>query len=315
LYKPPSDFIRKTIHDIFTVELAEKMQNSINEALEKGFCMLEYDMVEENQRYFMARLVKLNKYEVLSIVSDITHLKLYAKELEVLNATKDRLFSIIGHDLKNGLNNIIGFAQLIESRMGEKLDCEKYQKYNKLILQSGLSISNLLNNLLTWARAQRKQIVVSPDLLNLHKLVDECYELHRASFEDKHITFSNDVPDALYMCVDRSMMHTVFRNLIVNACKFTPKNGFVSVNADCMDYYVSIRVVDNGVGMEESKIQSLFELAETSSARGTEGEEGTGLGLVICKEFVELNGGTIGVESSLGKGTAFIVKIPLKRNC
>lgn len=315
LYQFPEVFVGKTIYDVFPDDHAAKFQAAIDETLAVGHCTIEYELSDNEQRSFVARMAQLNEHEIISIVSEITQLKKYAQDLEVLNTTKDRLFSIIGHDLKNPLNNIIGFAQLIESKVGDPAAHEKHQKYNQLILKSGFAISHLLNNLLLWARAQRKQILVSPIHFNLHELINECFELNRPSFEEKQISFSNNVSLHMSMCADRSMMLTVFRNLVVNAYKFTQQKGMVSVSAEFQKHDIRIHVSDNGVGIHPSRIKSLFDISETTSANETNAEEATGLGLVICKEFVELHNGLITVESTLNAGTTFTVIVPNSQGC
>lgn len=317
LYQPPEMFINSTIHDIFEEDLASVFQTAINEALKKGECQIEYVINDSGPKCFSARLAKLNENEVLSIVSDITTLKQYgvqlegyAEELENLNATKDRLFSIIGHDLRNPLNNIMGFSQLIQARMDSDVD-EKLLKYSDLILDSAQSISDLLSNILTWSKTQQKQVVVAKELFNAHELIDECYELNRASFEQKKIAFRNEIDLNATVYADKSMMSTVFRNLLVNAMKFTNTGGSVFAKSHLHHETFFIEIEDTGIGISEEKIKTLFQINETSTTMGTHGEEGTGFGLLICRDFIDLNGGNIQVKSVVNSGSTFIVEIPI----
>lgn len=252
------------------------------------------------------------------IFRDITELKkaeqtlrYNTNKLQELNATKDRLFAIISHDLKGPVHNIIGLSELIE-RNYEKCTEEKNRKFNSLIYQSARSLSVLLENLLEWSRSQRNKIVFQPEMVYIHSIVDICFELFRSDAHKKQIRLENYIPEQTMVFIDNNMITTVIRNLISNAVKFTPAGGTIQLQCSKDDNDLTITVTDTGVGIKPDRINKLFNLAENESTTGTDGEKGTGLGLIICKEFVEKNNGRIHVESEPGKGTTFYITLPAK---
>ncbi|MDA3866620.1 MAG: PAS domain S-box protein [Salinivirgaceae bacterium] len=319
LYKQPDEFLTKTVADVFDKQLADRMQMAINKTFKLGKYEFEYDLKEDEHRYFYARLAKLNENEVLSVVSDITEqkrieeqLRNYSHDLENLNATKDRLFSIIGHDLKNPLNNIIGFSQLLENRL-RNVDDKKTVLYNQLVYKSAIAVSELLENLLIWSRAQRHQLQVNPKLLGMRKIAEEAVALLKPSASDKGLVIENNIDPIVTAYADQSMISTIIRNFISNAIKFTAKGGKVSVYSTTTKQRTTIAVQDTGVGIPPDKLPLLFKVGEHYTIEGTKGESGTGLGLIICKEFAQLSNGRIWAESDYGKGSKFMIELPRHR--
>lgn len=252
---------------------------------------------------------------VLGTMSDITErvkaenaLKASEKELKNLNATKDRLFSIIGHDLRNPLNNMFGFAFLLQRRAAQYHD-EKLNKYIDAISQSAHSVSELLENLLEWSRAQTQEIKVEKGNFYLNEIVEANFKLFYNSAKAKKIKLISKIKPDLMIHADKTMLSTVIRNLISNAVKFTPGNGQIIVSTEQIAGETTVRVHDTGIGMDEKMIQRLFKSDNIQTGTGTDGEKGTGLGLMICKEFIDLHNGKIRVESSEGKGSTFIFTI------
>jgi len=234
------------------------------------------------------------------------------KQLEELNATKDKFFSIIAHDLKNPFNTVIGLSELLLYRY-ESYDEEKIKEFIGQIHQFSSNAYNLLDNLLQWARSQTGRIKVNPEIVNIKELVDENFNLLKNKAYEKDIKLKSEVDENIYSFADKNMINTVIRNLISNAIKFTPENGMVKVSAaDYNNYYSKIEVEDNGIGISEEDIPKLFELTTNYTTEGTNEEKGTGLGLILCKEFVEKNEGKIWIEPKKTSGTIFKFTLPKK---
>ena len=234
----------------------------------------------------------------------------YTEELKQLNATKDRFFSIIAHDLKNPFITILGFTDLLYSDYNELSDDERLSFILEMKKSAELSF-NLLQNLLQWSRSQTGRIEFNPKKLGLLKIIDENFLILNNSAEQKQIQLFNQVISTIQVTADEDMLNTVFRNLLTNAIKFSNKGGIISIRASAIENFAEIYVSDCGVGMDQKAIDNLFRLEITRSTAGTENETGTGLGLILCKEFIEKNGGTIRVESEVGKGSKFIFTLPI----
>ena len=234
-------------------------------------------------------------------------------ELNELNASKDKFFSIIAHDLKNPFNTIIGFSDILIKEISSG-DLVKGNEYARMIHSSAIQTFRLLENLLEWANSQTGKILFKPSPVILNELLNDDFTALTDMAVRKNIELKRFIPDELVIVADRDMIKTVLRNLISNAIKFTPKNGKVDVNALTNNNYVEITVSDNGIGMTKATMAKLFRIDANLSTRGTENEKGTGLGLFLCKEFVEKHGGKIRVESESGRGSTFIVSLPLVAN-
>lgn len=238
-------------------------------------------------------------------------IKKYAEELKQSNSTKDKFFSIIAHDLKNPFITILGFSDLLHTDYSELTDEERLFYIDEMKKSAEISHS-LLQNLLLWSRSQTGRIEFNPQKRNFHNIVHDNINLLKASAERKQIQINHDIPDELILIADEDMLNTIIRNLITNAIKFTKKGGTISINAVQTYDFAEITVADNGVGMNESVRNNLFKLDAAHSTPGTENEAGTGLGLLLCKEFIEKNGGTIRVESEENMGSKFIFTLPIK---
>ena len=234
-------------------------------------------------------------------------------ELNELNASKDKFFSIIAHDLKNPFNTIIGFSGILKEEI-KSGDSSAVEESANLINTSAIQTLRLLENLLDWANSQTWKIMFSPVPIKLRELFNDEYTVLNDMAIVKNIQFLSSIPDNLTIRADRNMIKTILRNLISNAIKFTHKNGKVRVKAIVEDHHVEISVSDTGIGMTNETISKLFRIDADISTKGTENEKGTGLGLFLCKEFVEKHGGKIWVESESGKGSIFKIFLPLYEN-
>ncbi|WP_299579040.1 PAS domain S-box protein [uncultured Sunxiuqinia sp.] len=229
--------------------------------------------------------------------------------LRELNATKDKLFSIIAHDLKSPFNSIIGFSSLL----ADKVEIQNFTgigKYVQIIQQSAQNAMDLLLNLLEWSRSQTGRTQYNPEQTDCVSLIEEATLLLSDVAEQKSISLVKDLPLKAPVYADHYMISTILRNLITNAIKFTKPGGQVTISAQQNAKEVTITVADNGIGMEPDALQKLFRLEESFSTPGTVNEMGTGLGLILCKEFVEKHQGKITVESEPGKGSRFQFTIP-----
>ncbi len=223
-----------------------------------------------------------------------------------LNATKDKFFSIIAHDLKNPFGSLLGFIELLK-RNQDTWDDEKKNKTIDIIDTSSKVIFDLLENLLYWSRSQTNRIRFEPKQLSLPKIIKNNLMLLKENYSNKKIDVKTDIPSNIKIFADEDMLNTIIRNLLSNAIKYTPLKGNIEVCCETIDHELIIRIKDSGIGINDELKPKLFHIDESSSRFGTEGEKGTGLGLILCKEFVEKHGGTIDFESEVNKGTTFSV--------
>lgn len=233
------------------------------------------------------------------------------RELEDLNATKDKFFSIIAHDLRNPFAVILSTTEFI-SNQDYVFTKEELIDFSKDINITAKSLFNLLENLLTWARAQRGTIPFEPDNFIVNDVVQNTIYVHTPQAEAKNIRIEGKVDKDLICFGDKNMASTILRNLLSNAIKFTSIGGVIRITAKKTDNnFVEFSVIDNGIGIPPENINKLFRIDVNVTTLGTTAEKGTGLGLILCKEFTEKNGGKIHVESELGKGSTFIFTFPV----
>lgn len=230
-------------------------------------------------------------------------------ELSVMNSTKDRFFSIIAHDLRNPFHTLIGFSEILLTEFDE-LTPDIIRKYLGMIYSTSIGGNNLLENLLQWSRTQTGRISFEPVKLQLELIVQEVVNLLYSNAIQKKIELHQSVDSGIVVFSDTNMLRTILRNLISNAIKFTPENGKITILAKHTNDAVEVTVADNGVGMCEEVQKQLFRIDSNISTKGTSDETGTGLGLILCKEFVERNHGKIWAESEPGKGSRFKFTLP-----
>lgn len=231
------------------------------------------------------------------------------KALTELNATKDKLFSIIAHDLRGPFQGILNCSRLLSEKI-DQADIPELKKYVETLQESSHSTHSLLENLLDWARSQSRDIRFEPVTFNLNHLLRENIQLVKGNAKKKDITVSLEEQANVNAFADMNMTATVMRNLINNAVKFTYEKGSINISLSKDDKWAKVVICDTGTGMDQTTLDNLFKINKPVQKNGTFGETGTGLGLIICKEFIENNKGTIHVESNTGEGTCFTVQIP-----
>lgn len=260
-----------------------------------------------------------------SVVQDITELRklemsLKSSELELResNATKDRFFSILAHDLRGPFNGLIGFSEILALHP-QTIDETQKKRFNQIIFENIKKLSGLLENLLKWAQAQQGIIKFEPTVINLKNIAIENLNLFDETAFSKNINVEENIDKNIQLFADLNMTNTIIRNVISNALKFTHKNGRIKISAQNEhekngQKFIEIVVQDNGIGISKSDQKKIFQIDSGFSNPGTENEKGSGLGLVLIKEFVQLHRGLIKIESEAGIGTKVIFSLPIHQN-
>jgi len=234
----------------------------------------------------------------------------YVKQLKQLNASKDRFFSIIAHDLRNPFTAVLGFSDIL-AKDAHKLSPEEIKEFSSGLYTQSKAIYDLLENLLEWSRIQTGSMKYTPVNINLSAFVNELTDVYSSLVSQKKIGLDINCDPGIKVFADENMLSTVFRNLTSNAIKFTNEAGSIFIDAkEFDDKFVEVSVKDTGVGIPLEDREKLFKIDEHLSTRGTNKEEGTGLGLILCKDLIVKNGGQINIESEVGKGTTFKFTIP-----
>lgn len=288
-----------------------------------GFVRLDDVTVETNDGQIMnAEIVSNafmveNKKMIQCDIRDVTErkktdqaLKETVTKLREDNSNKDKFFSIIAHDLRRPFGCIIGYSNLLAENVHEQR-YDKIEEYATIVQNSSWRAMDLLMNLVEWSQSQMGRISFKPADVELSSIVVEVAELSRDFARQKSINLTWNVPNGIMFYADRAMICIILRNLVSNAVKFTNQGGNVVINAHQTPHEVMFSVNDDGIGMDTSTIEKLFRSDERYTTFGTQREMGTGLGLLLCKEFVEKHGGKIWVESHLGKGSSFYFTIPV----
>ncbi len=255
-------------------------------------------------------LMERNGYELV-----LLNVKLEESEeqLKALNASKDKFFSIIAHDLKSPFTSFLGLTELLS----EDFDDMELGEIKQLILELNKSATNfysLLENLLSWSIVQTGRMDFKPDIISPKGIVENIQNLFESSTLQKKITLTSEILSEKSIYADKNMTETVLRNLVSNAIKFTGENGIIAIKINDTDNnMLEFSVQDSGMGMSAENMAKLFRIDKHHTTLGTKNEKGTGLGLILCKELVEINGGKITVDSEMGVGTKFSFCLPLKK--
>ncbi len=235
--------------------------------------------------------------------------KEYTETLKKLNETKDKFLSLVSHDIKSPFNSLMGYTEILKNELDE-LAVDEREIFINSIYESTRHIYNLLNDLLEFSRFYLGLIKVEPKEINIKNLVNDNIEILKQVAQQKNINLCNLIVRDYLVLAEEEMIASVLRNLISNAIKFTNPNGTISVSAEVKDRKLEISVADNGIGMDEETQSNVFKMVSKKSRPGTADEEGTGLGLILTKEFVEKNNGEIKVKSETGKGSTFTFTLP-----
>lgn len=283
------------------VEVNEELQ-ALNDEIQKQYITLQE---HEHEIEFKNLHLQQSNEEIQAQKEELESKNLQLAELVRM---KDKFFSIIAHDLKNPLNALIGFSDLLLAN--EDYSKEKRQKFTKLINESANHLYALLVNLLDWARSQTNSVQLSFEPIAISTVIAETIELLAEQAMSKNVSIINMVDQTVMVDVDKVTISTAFRNLVSNAIKFTASGGTIIVSIQVETTMVIVCVSDNGVGMTEAQLSKIFMIDSHNTTLGTANEKGTGLGLILCKEFIEKNGGKIWVKSELNKGSDFYFSIP-----
>ncbi len=315
-----TSIIGKMNRDLTPPDFADLVDRYIKQTLDSGELQeFEYQMITHKRglRDYEARMVVSGIDEVITVVRDITERKRAEEEILLknaqlvkLNVEKDKFFSIIAHDLRGPLSGLKGLAEILADD-SQNITSKKKKELTLRLNQSARNIFTLLENLLEWSQMQRGHIVFKPQMLDLKEVLDECIQIINDSARKKAIEIAVEIAVEQKIFADANMLKTIIRNLVSNAVKFTPKDGKVTISVDKgIDNTIFLAVRDTGIGMNNGMLENLFTLGVEYQRPGTEGERSTGLGLLLCKDFIEKHGGKIWVESQEGKGSVFSFSLP-----
>jgi PAS domain S-box-containing protein len=310
---------KKTIADITNPNKHEEIFKIFNQVLNEGKSFTEIELLHKEGNFISTDLnaVLLPDGTVYGSCRDITErkqtenaLRESYKRLRQLNIDKDRFISILGHDLKNPFNNLLGLSEVLIEDI-RKLDVNEIENIANDINKSARTTYKLLEDILMWARTQQGKIPFSPQILGFAAICYDAVEVLKPNADAKNIAINYSAADHINVFADIDMLKAVLRNLISNAIKFTNNGGTIRITAEQSDSNVTISVSDNGIGITPDALTKLFDIAEVITTKGTAKETGTGLGLLLCKDFVEKHNGRIWVESEVGKGSVFKFTLPI----
>lgn len=293
-------FLIHEYHEADGCEIEVKLENHDETVSEK--------LSDSGKLMFAEDLDIIEKYasDLISLTKKLAESE---QKLKELNFSKDRFFSIISHDLKNSFTAILGLSRLLSSD-NYNSNAESVKETSGLIYTSSQKLYSLLENLLEWAKLQRDEIKFGPSKFNIFDVTEDIIGLFKLKLSQKNITVENNIERETIIDADQNMIKTVIRNLLSNAINFTRQNGTIKLSSAKVNGMIETSVADNGIGIAHENVSKLFKIDEKFINENTDGERGTGLGLILCKEFVEKNGGKIRVSSEIGKGSVFTFALP-----
>ena len=308
----------KTDYDFLSKEQAEIYHSNDLKVINSGrmeYILEEKTLIDNKYLTIGTRKVPLKDEDGNVFGFDITEqkeaeeaVKKYTKELEELNSNKDKFFSIISHDLRSPFQGLLGLSSALVNEY-ENLSDDEIHLFIDSINITAKNLYNLIENLLQWSRAQKSNIEMNLKKIELYDDIEYSISLLQNNAANKNIRIINNTVKGIFVNSDANILNSTIQNLISNAIKFTKSFGKVTISSVKRDKVVELIVKDNGVGIPEEDLDNLFRIEKRHTTPGTEKEMGTGLGLIICKELIEMQGGTIGVKSKLGEGTEFTVTL------
>lgn len=319
-----SEIIGKTLAEIVPIEEKESFLKIDKAVINEGIENINEETLTINNTTKIistrkSRFIDSNgKIYLVGAIRDITDKKNAEnalveneKKYRKLNATKDKLLSIIAHDLRSPFNNIIGLSSLLQKK-SEGFEDKQSEKYIDIINATAKETLGLLDNLLNWAKSQTGELNIKSEKVTLSSTIEQVISLENKLATTKEISLKYKGFDDIELYTDQNILKIVLRNLISNAIKFTNSGGNINVLSSQKGNFVEISVEDDGVGMSKKTVEKLFDIYRTKTLLGTANEVGTGLGLALSKEFVNKLGGEISVTSEVGKGSIFTILLPLK---
>ena len=247
----------------------------------------------------------------ISVLVDVTERRTHEEKLKNLNATKDKFFSIISHDIQNPLIGIIGLGEVLKDR-ADTIESWERDKIIRWIIEGSQTARNLLINLSEWSRSQSNQIEMQPSRLNLFEVIENNIFIAKNLAEYKRVSIFNNIPDYFSVWIDLNILNTIVRNLITNAIKFSNSESTIQISITTEENNCIVSVQDYGIGLTPIQLEKLFIPTKKAATPGTLNERGTGLGLILCKEFVDKYNGKIWVKSTPNVGSTFYFTIPLQ---
>ncbi len=311
------------VFDFISSEFAERRKDTIQKIMKRGEIvevsnekLTTLDGRRLDVEITAIPVYYLDKPAIHIVIRDVTELNKkkeerenYTEKLKKMNETKDKFLSLISHDLKSPFNSMMGYTEILKNEIDD-LSKEERDIFIGSIYESTRHIYNLLNDLLEFSRFYLGMIKIEPREINIRILVDDIIEFLSNAARQKGISLKNCINRDFMVLAEEDMISSVLRNLVTNSIKFTASGGKIKISAEPEQKHLDISVSDNGIGMDKATMETLFDIVSKKSRPGTNEEEGTGLGLILAKEFVEKNGGQISVESEPGKGTTFTFNLP-----
>lgn len=292
-----------------------RKDGTIATVLETAFAVRDENGKVKSYRGILRDITESKNYEAKlhNYIDELGHVNKQLikseEELKNLNAAKDKFFSIVAHDLRSPFTSLIGYSEFLKDDLND-LSKEEIELFANNIHESAQTVFNLLENLLQWSRVQTGRIQIDPEIYDISELVDTNFMLLRNNAVKKNIEVINTIPPRTLVYSDQQTTSSVVQNLLSNAIKFTPKEGKIELGCKLLKDKIDIYVSDTGIGIKDEDKEKLFRIDMHLTTAGTEKEEGSGLGLILCKELIEKNHGKIWVESEYGKGSTFHFTLP-----
>lgn len=314
---PIEEIIDHKVNDIFVI-VENYWFETFARVLKTGNTQSFQNYSKELQKYFEIYAWKVNEQEIAIIFNEIpentkklTQLKETKAKVVALNISNDRLLTVIAHDLRSPFNVILGYSNLLIENATANRNLEETLKYSTILHTKAKESLVMLDNILEWGNTQNEYVNFKIEKIRINILIEEMIQILHPSASIKKISLVFNASDPIAVLADRNMLKSIFVNLISNAIKFTNANGEIQISSSIQNDFCEVRISDNGVGIDPKKQAELFKSKKNTSSIGTAGESGSGLGLLICKEFVQMNHGEIKSESKIGKGSSFIFTLPL----